>query len=88
MECPFCRTELREGATVCPGCGAREGYIPMNNGAVGGKATVIFTMVVCVVVAFLFGSLNIPFMGIFVFLMLLYLPYAGWMLVRGPRWFR
>lgn len=25
MTCPFCKTELPEGATVCAGCGARKG---------------------------------------------------------------
>ncbi|MHB8258611.1 MAG: zinc ribbon domain-containing protein [Acidiferrobacterales bacterium] len=60
-ECPFCKTDLRPGATVCPSCGARYIVNPHAGYALGGVAgaTVLF-------IALVFYGMGLHVLGVIV----------------------
>lgn len=86
QECPHCRTHIPAGASICTGCGAREGYASPGDS----RNRIVMGLVLAVAVAlmspFIFGSTGVLYFTVPVCLVLILIGANH--LRRGPRWFR
>lgn len=86
--CPFCRTPVPDGAVVCTGCGAMEGYVSPGRTRERHIRWIAASVVFWLSVPIILGarSMNV---GVWISILLAVIfGLIGWrQLRRGPRWF-
>lgn len=87
--CPFCRTTVPDGAVVCTGCGAMEGYVSPGRTRERHVGWIAAAVVFWLSLPVLFGarSMNV---GVWICLLLAvgFGLYGRRQLRRGPSWFK
>ncbi len=86
--CPFCRTAVPDGAVVCTGCGAMEGYVSPGRTRERHIRWIAAAVLFWLSLPVFFGarSMNV---GVWISILLaIVFLLIGWrQLQRGPKWF-
>lgn len=88
-KCPFCKTEINEGATVCAGCGAYEST-PAREGGAGTKLLLLIT-VPCGLFVALATAASMGLMGMIISVFFTYMAYKFVSIISGQTktsWYR
>lgn len=88
--CPFCMTEINQGASVCTGCGAQKGITNSGGKIYGRTETIIFGIILPIIFSimpFIIFGFNV-FFFILVAIMAIPLIHSVLRLKSGGVWYR